>query len=747
MLQLLACSRAIDEARSHQAAMYETFRTRAVSVPQLISGGYPNLLELSYGQTLLKHSEQLAHYNGWSYVAITRIATRVAGQKVMMGRKAEGATSGFSWALDRPPGRKVGVLERARAPEYVKAAALDTDIERIESHPLLDVMADPNPLMVTWSLLFHTICSLLITGKAYWWFVKPDKKSDMEVWPIPADWVIPIHDEGLNSHYRIRAPGDTSEGQLVEGDEMAYFSLPDPSSPIGAVSPLQTQAPAIAVDEQIQVSQHRYFKNSAFFGTVIRAGRLPSMTGVGEGPMVVLSEEQKRQLYQAISRNYVGAVNYNQPLIVDGGLISGVERLNMSQQELDFLQSGNVVKSRIFQAFGVNPIVAGEIAGVNRAQAAVADALFVANTVNPLCTMIGQVMTKYIGEPNVYWWIELAKTNDAEQRLREWQTGAQYGCVTKNEIRQQILELPPTEDGDEYVGQQQGGGGFGGMFGPPEAETRKPPGGESGGETPATEGSKIKPKPGQENVQDAGVPPSTRPSPEEGGKFYKYSEDQPREPAGSSTGGQFASEGGGSGGGESRSRTGGETSGERTYTRFSGGDDAEKALATGNVSEGDRKVLRQYVGTPKSYTLNKSLRKGKLNDSQKERAEQLRQVIEKHKIARDVEVARNIVPETAEERKRILASFASNVGKTFTDPAFVSTSANTEYAKSWGRFTPSGLDPIEVRISVPKGAKAMYVEKGIGKRQEWEVLIQAGTSFRVKEADVNSRHVVLEIVQ
>ena len=43
--------------------------------------------------------------------------------------------------------------------------------------------------------------------------------------------------------------------------------------------------------------------------------------------------------------------------------------------EMDFLDSGNGhQESRIFQAFGVNPIIVGEIQGANRAQAAVAEA-------------------------------------------------------------------------------------------------------------------------------------------------------------------------------------------------------------------------------------------------------------------------------------------------------------------------------------------------------------------------------------
>ena len=429
------------------------------------------------------------------YVAITRIATRIAGQRIKMGRKVE-EPSPLSWAWDRPPGRKLPDEDRWRAPTFVKT--LDTDIEQIESHPLLEALADPNPIMVPWTLLFHTIASLLITGKTYWWFIEGD--DGLQIWPVPSDWVTPVHtDDELFVAYRVRPLGGVgTEGQLVDADEMAYFYLPDPGAPIGAVSPLQSQAPAIAVEEQMQIAQYRSMKNGVNPGVMIMAGRHPSMTGIGEGPRVILSPSQKRELYAAVKQSWQGAANFNTPIIVDGGLIQGVERFTLTPQELDFLQSETMVKARIFQAFGVSPIIAGEIAGVNRAQAAVADALFTGNVVNPLCELIGQTMTKYIGEDDVYFWIETAQADDAEMKLRNWQVLCQYGAVTKNDLRREIGGLPPVEDGDEYVAPAGAGGSAfgGGAFVPPqppkqEAETKKPPPGTAGEETPATEEEEI----------------------------------------------------------------------------------------------------------------------------------------------------------------------------------------------------------------------------------------------------------------
>ena len=581
---------AIEKAQSRRAlSLYRADEAvKAYGLARIMAGGLPNYLELSYGQTTLRHEEQYKHYTGWAYCAITRIATRVAGQKIKMGRKVE-EPSPLSWAWDRPPGRKLPDEDRWRAPTFVKT--LDTDIEQIESHPLLEALADPNPIMVPWTLLFHTIASLLITGKTYWWFIEGD--DGLQIWPVPSDWVTPVHtDDELFVAYRVRPLGGVgTEGQLVDADEMAYFYLPDPGAPIGAVSPLQSQAPAIAVEEQMQIAQYRSMKNGVNPGVMIMAGRHPSMTGIGEGPRVILSPSQKRELYAAVKQSWQGAANFNTPIIVDGGLIQGVERFTLTPQELDFLQSETMVKARIFQAFGVSPIIAGEIAGVNRAQAAVADALFTANVVNPLCEMIGQTMTKYIGEKDVYFWIETAHADDAEMKLRNWQVLCQYGAVTKNDLRREIGGLPPVEDGDEYVAPAGAGGSAfgGGAFGPPqppkeEATMKKPPPGTAGEATPATE------EEGITGGEKAGKP--TR---------LKYDPDQPRASEGSPEGGQFASEGGGqSSGGKQEPRQGGSAPPDLDKT-------SAKQMAA--LSKDEKDAIAIYTGGW-SMEINTALRGG-----------------------------------------------------------------------------------------------------------------------------------------
>jgi phage portal protein BeeE len=131
-------------------------------------------------------------------------------------------------------------------------------------------------------------------------------------------------------------------------------------------------------------------------------------------------------------------------------MIEGIDTLSTSPQEMDFLNSGQQTTSRILQAYGVNPIVVGEIVGANRAQAAVAEAAFVSCCVNPLLELMSQTLTRWVvplfGEGLMAWFTP-AVANDAELQLKRYDAGLKHGAVTINEFRA-MLNLPPLPGGD-----------------------------------------------------------------------------------------------------------------------------------------------------------------------------------------------------------------------------------------------------------------------------------------------------------
>ncbi|MDZ4688500.1 MAG: phage portal protein [Planctomycetaceae bacterium] len=386
-------------------------------------GGFARPLSLSNPLAQYEHGRK-----GWAYVAMRAIAQRIAGQDVFVGRLLPAPRAGRKSPLFRLPGSFKSFGDR---------------LEPLESHPLLTALQSPNPLMVRWSLVNFTLMNLELAGRAFWWW------SNGELWPLPASWIEPT--DALRSGWRIR-PAGLADPVTVGPDDVLIFSLPDPADPFGCLSPLQTQAAAVATDEAIQTAQHRTFENGSFPQLMIRAGRLPGTDGA-DGPPPVLTNEQRKQLVSAIKALYRGAVRYHEPLIVDG-LIEGVDRLTDKPGEMDFLDSGRSVKSRILQAFGVNPLIVGEIEGANRAQATVAEESFCANTINPLIELLSQTLTAWaqrVFPDPVAVWFAPCEAHDSELDLKRWETAARLGYVTQNEYRRMVLNLPDAAGGDVFL--------------------------------------------------------------------------------------------------------------------------------------------------------------------------------------------------------------------------------------------------------------------------------------------------------
>ena len=378
--------------------------------------------------SLSQAREQFEHGNkGWAAVAVRAIAQRIAGQDVFAARLTD---------------RNLKAVAEHQLPGGFKS--FGDRLEPLATHPILSAINRPNSLMVRWHLLTFTVANLEITGRAFWWW------SNGEIWPLPASWVEPS--DNLRTAWKIR-PAGIVEAFEVPGTSVAHFCLPDPSNPFGSLSPLQTQAEAVATDEAIQTAQHRSFKNGAFPQLMLKAGRMPGIAPGEDGERPVLTNDQRQELIEAIRTLYRGAVNYGEPLIIDG-LIEGVERLTTTPGEMEYLDSGKATKSRILEAFGVSPHIVGEIGNANRAQAAVAESTFCEFTINPLIELLSQTLTAWAQgaflEPLALW-ISPCRANDPELQLDRWKAAASLGYVSGNEFRRTILNLPDRPELDTLI--------------------------------------------------------------------------------------------------------------------------------------------------------------------------------------------------------------------------------------------------------------------------------------------------------
>jgi phage portal protein BeeE len=417
---------ALTKAFAEADRMVFSAKSAALSVSNVMtSGSRINNRTLSIPSA----QEQFLHFRGWVWSAVRLVAQRIAGQAVCVGRRPS----------------------RGR-----RFKNIGEHIEPMENHRVLDALSDPNDLQTYWQLMFSTVASLEITGRALWWISQGTRETadgpGTSIMHIPTTWLVSV--DPKRTVWKIRPTGSVEEFE-IPGDQVCDYHYPDPSDPNGVISPLTRVAEAVLTDQQIQTAQHMAFRNGIFPRVVLTAGKLPGTNGVpGERP--VFSPQQREDLIAAIKGAYQGVTSSDEPVILDG-LIESITKFSQTSEEMDWMQSSKLTKARVLQAYGVSPILLGEIENANRASSIVANEIFVENKCNPLIELISGSMTEWLApmfsgpRERLVCWIEPAVAHDPDINLKQWELGAKLGFVTKNEYRHSILNLPDATDGDVFL--------------------------------------------------------------------------------------------------------------------------------------------------------------------------------------------------------------------------------------------------------------------------------------------------------
>ena len=373
---------------------------------------------------LIESIEQLGHYTGMVWSAVSAIARRAANQSVMVA-KTKGGRKNFSKAY------------------------LDSLVP-IETHPLISTVERPNPLMCQWGLMFSTVSAIKLTGKAFWWWAKTDD-GQHELWPLPASWMWPDADIPTEWTVRPLGPGIGIPPFTVSAENIIQFSIPDPSNPFISISPLQTQSRVVAADEAMEQARASAFTNGIYPSMAVIAGD-PTSDGV-DSARPLLFESQREQIITAMRKLFSGPQNYGKFVILDA-LIRDIKPISNRPAEMGFLESAPQLQKRILQAFNVPAVITGDVENANRATALVAEENFLRQAVNPVLRMMSQILDRWATlafGPGITAWFEECATQDVETTLAQYKLGLQTGCVTRNEFRRRVLGLPSLPGADAVM--------------------------------------------------------------------------------------------------------------------------------------------------------------------------------------------------------------------------------------------------------------------------------------------------------
>jgi HK97 family phage portal protein len=221
----------------------------------------------------------------------------------------------------------------------------------LNDHPLLDLLARPNPRQDGASLLEALSAHLLLSGNAYveavgidgetapnvreLYALRPDR---MKVVPGPDGWP--------------QAYEYTVNGTSVRFDQSAplppivQLTLFNPLDDYYGLSPLE--AAAVAVDTHNAAARW----NKALLDNAAR----PSGALVYDGPEgAVMSDAQFERLKRELADQYQGAGNAGRPLLLEGGL--DWKAMSLSPKDMDFMEAKHSAAREIALAFGVPPML------------------------------------------------------------------------------------------------------------------------------------------------------------------------------------------------------------------------------------------------------------------------------------------------------------------------------------------------------------------------------------------------------
>jgi HK97 family phage portal protein len=234
--------------------------------------------------------------------------------------------------------------------------ALYEDAVEHSAHPLIELIARPNPRQDGASFLESVTSHLLLAGNSYIEAVSLAGEGDgqsqnqivRELYALRPDRmkVVPGPD-GWPQAFEYTVAGQSVRfGQSMPQPPILHLTLFNPLDDYYGLSPLE--AAAVAVDTHNAAASW----NKALLDNAARPSGALVYAGA-EG--AVLQDAQFERLKKELSDQYQGSANAGRPLLLEGGL--DWKPMSLSPKDMDFMEAKHAAAREIALAFGVPPML------------------------------------------------------------------------------------------------------------------------------------------------------------------------------------------------------------------------------------------------------------------------------------------------------------------------------------------------------------------------------------------------------
>jgi HK97 family phage portal protein len=307
----------------------------------------------------------------------------------------------------------------------------------VTSHAFLDSLLAGNDLMTWNEILQFSSNYLALTGATYWYMDWSGGKYPKGYYPLAG---------GTYMQIQMAANGSYGQYRYINNGIMQDFKaeeiLPFRSINSDPKHPLIGRPLAAGADYAIQelIAMHNTRMSTFENGSTVEI----MLTTEDAVP-----SEEAEKIIEQIERRHKGVGNANKVGLLPYGL--KVEKIGTDVTELMYISAMDDVKREICEVFRVPPAMLGTVGQYNKANIDAAMAVFLTQTIRPLCKTFEDVITsKLLPQIGLAGWkfelhVEVPK-ND-EMIAKTLNTNLMSGLICQNEGRSR-LNLPPIPSGD-----------------------------------------------------------------------------------------------------------------------------------------------------------------------------------------------------------------------------------------------------------------------------------------------------------
>lgn len=316
--------------------------------------------------------------------------------------------------------------------------------QRYDLHPMLQLVAQPNPVQGRAELFEALYAQLLLSGNAYIEAVGDQASVPVELhvlrsdrmnlvpgpdgWPVGYDYVV----NGRKHRFDMR----------TDAPPICHIRTFHPQNDHYGFSPMQAAAQALDVHNSASRWSKALLDNAARpSGAIVYKG----FEGQGS-----LSTDQYDRLVQEMESHHQGARNAGRPMLLEGGL--DWKPMGFSPSDMEFQKTKESAAREIALAFGVPPMLLGIQGDATYANYQEANRAFYRLTVLPLVSKVtarlAAWLSRHAGES-----LDLGADLDqipalSAERDAQWRRVSEAQFLSTDEKRA-LLGLPPLSEASD----------------------------------------------------------------------------------------------------------------------------------------------------------------------------------------------------------------------------------------------------------------------------------------------------------